>query len=700
MLRRSLALATLALVLPTQVLARPITTPSRENSAAMTWFSEAAATKHVDATRLGTDVDLRDPAYGAVALLQKKGFLKGFADGSIKTWAAVSRAEALQLVTRALDGGSPTSVDAGAQLPSDVDAADPLAPLVQALVASDRLRLDGAGRARLGAPATVNELRLLLQLPAAKGGDHPATRGEAFRLIVDRLPMELGSAYTPGVPAQIAIQDRDIVVAGQPIRGLMANWQVRDSFSDTPDREAIGRELDRMKAMGFIGVSTEVGWEDMMPDEASFTPPPSMDALFDEAASRGMWVTLLLAPHYTPRWVFQKYGDIALRDVRDQKVAMGEYMTFSPSSPATEDQIAWQKRAAAHYAQHGNLLALFLSNEQSYGNKQDLDYSHWAETRWQQWRSLHGLADAPMPRSATSPERLSWQRFRQDNLLEFLNRSAETVAAALPRFIPVSHKVIFYEATSAYAPNYGLHPTPGRLRWDIVGADIYGVTANVYPAQLAHEKPIVVVETNLPGDWDAEAMRQYLVYQATQGIAIQTIYRWNPCEDENCLFHRDGRRWRKAELIPDAARTIAALPRQLPIEQPSVAILVPTNAVAVTGDLYRSFQYRFDDIATRYESTPGVVLSLLWSDDLLPDPGAQSNLAPQDLLRGIQTIYAILPATDRDRSDGRLLLDWVSNGGTIYVDQDQAGNLPWIGRTAPGTTARGAGSIVVCSGHC
>ena len=641
-------------------IAKPATTPSAENARTIAWAYEQAAAKYAEQTRIFVDVDLRDHAYGSVSVLKAAGIVKGFADGTVKTWAAMSRGEAAVLAARALYTDDVRSVVVPVRELLHDELAGGSEELVRAVtyaLGKDLLLPTNEGALRLDAPATVNDVRRLVGLGALPGGDHPATRGEGFTLLVDQMPSAtLTPSFVTGAMPKIEIRHRDVLADGVPVRGLMINWMVREYFEGTPDRAMIGRELDRMKDMGFVGVSTEIGWDDMQPDEGTFTMPPFLDALFDEAAQRGLWVTLLLSPHYTPRWVFQKHGDILLRDNADRPVVMGEYMTFSPSSPAAEDQIAWQKRAASSYAQRPNLLALFLSNEQSYGNKQDLDYSTWAAARWQQWRSLRGLEPAAMPRNHTESERLAWQRFRQDNLLEFLNRSAETVSAGLPRFVPVSHKVIFYEATSAYAPQYGLHPTPGRLHWDVVGADIYGLTPNVYPAQFAHDKPILVIETNLPGDWDAESMRKYLVYQSLQGIAVQTLFRWNPCEDENCLFHLDGRPWKKTGLIREAARTIAAIPEQFPVESPSVAILVPTNAVALSGDKYWEYQYRFDDIVSRYEADPGVVLELLWSDDLLPVRGQTSNLAPRDLLRGLQTIYVALPATDRDDSDGLVIL--------------------------------------------
>ena len=76
----------------------------------------------------------------------------------------------------------------------------------------------------------------------------------------------------------------------------------------------------------------------------------------EEARVQGLYVDILLAGHYTPSWLFNKYGDIRMYTWDGHSIEKGEYLTFSMTSPAVSDQIEWQQKCVKHYSVINNVF--------------------------------------------------------------------------------------------------------------------------------------------------------------------------------------------------------------------------------------------------------------------------------------------------------------------------------------------------------
>lgn len=455
--------------------------------------------------------------------------------------------------------------------------------------------------------------------------------------------------------------DEDVVYYNEePIKGIFVNWSVKPYFKN----DFIEDEILKMKEMGVVGISTEIGWDEIEQTEDEYRFPRYFDQVLDTAEDNGLYVNILLSGHYTPGWVMRKYGDIKMYTVEGYPVLDGSYMTFSPTSPAINDLKEFQAHAIQHYSDYPNVIAFFLSNEQSYGNKAQLDYSDWAKQAWRTYREEQGMTpfEYHMPTNDTDPEFVNWQKFRQDMLLNYLNELYDNAVQARDRFIPIGHKTIFYEATSAYSRDYGIYPAATALDQDIVGADIYGYTPNVYPAQNAFRKPIFVIETNLPYDWGADPMYEYLVMQYYQRLPVQTIFQWNEGTHPNVMFYPGGAWWKKTHGIARAIDFInsAEIPEY---DRPNTAVVLPRNALAKDGHLFEVFQYVFDDVLWELEKNPDKHPIIIWSDEI---PEYRYTNEFNALLAGIEEIVIITSPIDHVM-DRKGLITWIENGGVVTI---------------------------------
>ncbi len=445
--------------------------------------------------------------------------------------------------------------------------------------------------------------------------------------------------------SKISIQNQDIMVDGKPLRGIFVKWLIDESHDLSPSE--IKSELKKMKDMGIIGIATEIGWKDTMPDPNTFRAPKYMDNLLQVAGEMNMPVQLLLSPHYTPAWVFAKYPqDIRMVDIDGIPRDEGEYIRYSLLSPAIEDEIAWKQKAIQYYSKF-NILTFYLSNEVSYGKTFQLDFSSWMEAGWKEWLKENKLAERAMPRNEGHADWKLWQLFRQKVLKDYLNKIYDGSKKALPRFIPLAHKTIPYESTSFYAPMYGVHPSPLELKGDIFAPDTYGFTPNTYTFFHNSNLPIAIPETNLPNsivdrEWDANTMFKYLINNYLHGANIQAIFQWNCGEHPNVLFRCDGTPWAKTSGVKRAADLIANLGKTFQHPQPKSAVIFNTNATNVFGKNFQENQYRYDTETWALFQNLGEYPMNIWSDDL---PGIEkyyyelpAKTYPLDALKNVEYI--------------------------------------------------------------
>jgi len=496
-----------------------------------------------------------------------------------------------------------------------------------------------------------------LQLPVPYGANGPMNRGKVLKELYNWLPYTIKYPQIDFSSNELYSLNKHFIYYGEtPIRGIAVNWSVKPYY----DKRYMEEEILKMKEMGVVAISVEVGWDTIEHKEDNYDFPRYFETLLKLAEENGLFVDILIAGHYTPSWVKNKYGDIRMYDSEGRPVSDGSYMTFAPTSPAIEDLKEFQAEVIKHYEEYPNVMAFFLSNEQSYGNKAQLDYSTWAKKAWTEYRQENGLVpfDADMPVSDEESTFVDWQLFRQDMLVNYLNELYENAAFARGEFRPIGHKIIFYEATSAYSRDYGIYPASTRLKQDIVGSDIYGYTPNVYPAENAFNKPIMVIETNLPYNWEAKPMYEYLVMQYYQNLPLQTIFQWNEGTHPNVMFYNGGKWWNKTFGIQRAIDFINSSP--IP-EYPdsNTALVLPRKALARNGNNYHSFQYVFDDAIWELEKEISSEPIILWSDEFTDN----ENTVINSLISSIGKIIVINSAIDS--IDGNVINNWKILGGVL-----------------------------------
>jgi len=406
-----------------------------------------------------------------------------------------------------------------------------------------------------------------------------------------------------------------IYVNDEKLKGIFVNWM--EDFN-VLSRTEIKRTISKMKEMQLKGVSIEIGWDAIEKEEGVLSFPKKFDFVLDALSKAGLYVHLLISPHYTPEWVFEKYDtDIRMVDIDGIPRDEGEYATYSFFSPAVKDQIRFQKKAVAHYSKFPNILTFLLGNEQSYGRTYDLDYSIWAKEEWNKFQEEIGILPTLIPKERSDQNFYLWKRFRQIGINRYFNKVYKETKKAQSR-IPLSFKFIPYENTSSYAPDYGLHLSPIELNVDFLAVDIYGFTPNTYSLQYSFDIPKIVIETNMPGDWSEDEMSKYLLLNFIKGLPLQSVFAWVNGEFENALFHDDGSKWKKTDALKRVSTIIDLI--DMPIKDNfDTAIIIPTHGINIHGKKYNEYQYKIDNIINDIFAETGQYPLLLWSDNLSYD---------------------------------------------------------------------------------
>lgn len=479
-------------------------------------------------------------------------------------------------------------------------------------------------------------------------------------------------------------------------------WHI--SGVKSSDEKRVRAEFARMRRLGFIGVGLEAGWSSMNPAQGKYDfNAGGADLLIKWAAAEGLWVHLLLTPHYMPEWVLSKHGDVRMRDA-DGNASEGSFMTFSPYSPAVAHQEQFQAKAVAHFSRQPNILAFWLTNEQGFGRKW-LDYSNWGLEAWRRWvkaansdigywnarwdTKYAGFADIAIPRPGTEDARWhDWLRFRRVSLNEYWNRLFRSARAARTRFIPIGHKFVLYNALDAFAPQWAFAPSPTRLEMDILGCDAYGSSRGMMAAALAFRKPIVLAETNFTQTADGPLGKGHtmnmLLEQQFHGAFIQTMYAWNTRTEQFPWGVRDS----SGALLPggwgavDSARLVRDLGLSASSLPGHVAVVVPAGAFSAHGDNADEYQSRVESILDVIAQSPARA-HLLFSDDIAPSgyPGSAAATRSKGVpLTGYRTIIITGDAgLDREFLASDQLADWVRAGGVLLCDKLVGGPPEWMG---------------------
>jgi len=458
-----------------------------------------------------------------------------------------------------------------------------------------------------------------------KGNEHKLNRLEAFQLLFKKFSKTqyyrtIKSKYLDykyprfsRSKPKITHDNKFLLVNEIPLKGIFVNWM--EYLPKLKDIE-LKEEIKKMKDLGIIGVSLEIGWDEIEKTEGEFKFPRYFDNVLNLLKKEGLYVHLLLSAHYTPDWVFEKYDkNIQMVDKFGTPQEEGEYATFSYLSPAVSDQIEFQKKTIDYYEKFPNIVTFLLGNEQSYGRLHYLDYSVWFQKGFKEWMDKKGIKVSNIPTEKEDINFIHWKRFRQITLNNYLNKVYKESKKVQDR-IPLSFKFIPYENVSAYAPMYGLHLSPLELEMDFLATDIYGYTSNVFALQNSFKDlPKVVIETNLPGEWSRDSMFKFLLTNYLNGIYLQSIFAWIKADFENTLYNSKGEIRYKTLAIKEVSQIINLLDYPDDYEY-KTAIIIPTNGLNMEGENFQKYQHKVDDLIDKIFKETSLFPVLLWSDDV------------------------------------------------------------------------------------
>ncbi len=137
---------------------------------------------------------------------------------------------------------------------------------------------------------------------------------------------------------QLSVAGDRLLADGQALEGLGVMWHAGE-VTPEQDEAWYRSNFHRMREAGFSFVGLERGWNALEPEQGKFDfNPQGFEDVIRWAGEEGLWVTILLTPHYTPGWVMEAFGDVGIKDVEGNPTN-GSFLYFSPFSPAVEAQI-------------------------------------------------------------------------------------------------------------------------------------------------------------------------------------------------------------------------------------------------------------------------------------------------------------------------------------------------------------------------
>lgn len=448
----------------------------------------------------------------------------------------------------------------------------------------------------------------------------------------------------------LSIDGRFIFKGDERVQGIMVNYFFHKREQSLAQ---FAEDIKVMKAQGIIGVSLEVPWYEYEPQDNHFTPPVYIEKALDIVEANGLYTTLLLSPHYTPDWFFEKMGNVYMErpdhtpiiwdNLRTLVPEAGAYMTYSPfAQPAIAEQIAFDVAATQHYEQRPSVVAIFLSNEQTYPKEIKVDYSSHAQAAWQAYLQARGHPSKAMPTTPQDPDYRLFEYFLQDGLHAMHQQIITAVQAKQSTTVPVTDRLILYESISDNAFKYHQRPLRGNDHSTIVANDIYGYTPNVLALQYGYQKPIIVAETNLLGSCDAAAMQDYMMLHFLSGSSIVSLFKWDRGDNPYSLLGTDGSIKERARGVFEAAKKIQSLQQ---LSYPMIEKSFTLNRDAILDAGYRGERVDSDSVVEQAWQV-GVVPMIYWEDDNVSIHSSQFLANhKQTLLLGLALVTFLLGIT-------------------------------------------------------
>lgn len=415
---------------------------------------------------------------------------------------------------------------------------------------------------------------------------------------------------------QEKIVGRFIFKGTERVQGIMVNYFFHKREKDLPQ---FAQDIKTMKAQGVIGISLEVPWYEYETQDDVFTPPIYIEKALEIIESNGLYATVLLSPHYTPDWFFQKLGDIYMHrpdqtpiiwdNLRTLVPEAGAYMTYSPfAEKAIQEQIAFDVNATQHYENHPSVIAIFLSNEQTYPKEIPVDYSSYAA---QAWNTHQHTINKPLPTDKSSTDYRQFEYFLQDGLNSFHHQVISAVQAQQKTTVPVTDRLLLYESMSDNAYKYHQRPLKMNDTSTVVANDMYGYTPNVFALQYSYEKPIIIAETNMLGTCDSSTMYDYIMLQFLNGSSIISVFKWQRGADEYSLLNPDGSIKDRAKGVFDAAKKIQSLKD---LFYPPIQKSFSLNRDDILDEGEKGNRVDSDS-AIEYAWENGLMPAIYWTDD-------------------------------------------------------------------------------------
>lgn len=270
------------------------------------------------------------------------------------------------------------------------------------------------------------------------------------------------------------------------------------------------------------------------------------EAFASKAQQLGFAHSVLLNYHDVPGWVegtiLQRYGknprvsnSLGQTDKcpePEKFCPVGNYMRFSPSSPAYSDYaVPWTRAAMQALTPYlgVSVNTIFCGNEMMY----DIEtLSSFDDFTRDAWRAYTGNPSASVPLTSTR----QWQEFRSRELKKMFKLLLDTARGSAAKPVLLSTKLVPYELSSTRQPRTGVYPGILELMddpsMDFVGANIYNPRSAIFQFGYRRDKPLYLSEFNTPEgsapatrtqvrDWLQEGIQHY-------GLRWATFYTWNP----------------------------------------------------------------------------------------------------------------------------------------------------------------------------
>ena len=455
-----------------------------------------------------------------------------------------------------------------------------------------------------------------------------------MRIVAGVVLLVLVCANAAPAGERVAIKGRDVFLDGKP---YIPHGMVHAGTGQYPT----------LARMGINSLHIDLPFNKFDPqksDEAKRQAFAPWVEMADEAHRNGLTVLWLFSFHYTPGWLWERYGDVHMKK-HDGTDGSGGWIAMCLDHPGFRaDAAKWLAFMAKLLGDHPATLGYVLWNEPHLTaevcyNKHTIAAFHkWLEARHETVDAMNQAlgteADAfadvapPSPRtggqwfqqydkmvvaSGSDSEEggkppssrsdslwMDWMRFRQDNFVAFWKWEADVIRAN-DRDAIITSKIVPFDLYTSHAYGAGVNTEVWTREFlDVVGMDLYSHLDEDFLARwkcdyfhsLSRGKPVWHTEFNFSfvkerGLATPEQWRTAFYYQLARGVNGFWDFMWS--DDIEYTVHYKG--YRFAPVTHEIARlseqmgTLAPILAGMRPAKAQVAVLhSTTTGLAVSGD--------------------------------------------------------------------------------------------------------------------